>query len=63
MLHIILAEGGESLVEQGVLGTVGYGTFHQQTDAIAYETAYVIDGMLWHVMGAQRKIDGRCQVT
>ncbi len=37
VLHIVLAEGGKDGLELRILGTIGYGTFHQQADTIAHK--------------------------
>ena len=46
MRHIILAEGGEGLVEERISGSIGNGPFHQFPDTIAHKPPHIVDGML-----------------
>ena len=63
MCHIILAEGGEGLVKEWIVGAIRNGTLHQFTDAIAHEPAYIVKRMLRHAMGAEGVIDRSRQIV
>ena len=63
MRHVILAEGGEGLVKEWIVGAIRNGTLHQFTDAIAHESAHVIERMLRHAMGAEGEIDRSRQIA
>jgi hypothetical protein len=59
----MLAEGGKSLLELWIGSTIGYGTLHEQSNAIAYKAAHVVNAMLGHATGLQGIVDRCCQVT
>ena len=63
MCHVILAEGGEGLVKEWIVSAIGNSPFHQFTDAIAHESAHVIERMLRHAMGAEGVIDRSRQIV
>ena len=43
MLHIVLSEGGEGLIEQRIVSPVGNGSFHQLPHPVAYKASHIVD--------------------
>ena len=63
MCHIMLAEGGKSRLEKGIVVTIGNSPLHQLADTIAYKAANIIERMLRQTMGTEGEVHRGRQIS
>ena len=60
VLHVMMSESGKGFVETGIGGAVGYGSFHEFPDAVAYHHAHLVHAVFGQMVGAHGVVH-RCR--